>query len=126
MLWIFRSVAVVEHFAQCPVNFLTKKILTLYIRQRWLSHERSTTEGRASGPRPPRSARQRWAPNWNGVRIALGLPPSHGPKEKDQNTNRYERERGASEKLRYPIETLTTPGLHECEQGQNQPDAVAD
>ena len=55
---------------------------------------------------------------------APGLPTGHGPKKKDQHADGHERERGAREKLRYTIEALAAPGLHECEQGQNEPDAV--
>lgn len=58
--------------------------------------------------------------------VALGLPPGHGPKEKDQHADGHERERAAREKLRYTIEALAAPGLHECDQGQNEPDAVTD
>ena len=56
--------------------------------------------------------------------FALRLPRHHRAKEKDQHADGHERERGAREKLRYAIETLTAPGLHECDQGQNEPDTV--
>ena len=54
------------------------------------------------------------------------LQAGHGPKEKDQHADGHERKRGAREKLSRPIETLAAPGLHECEQSQDEPEAVAD
>ena len=60
------------------------------------------------------------------ILIAPRLQPGHGSKEKDQHADGHERERGAREKLRYPIETLTAPGLHECDQGQNESDTITD
>jgi hypothetical protein len=59
-----------------------------------------------------------------GVCPALLLPPHHRPKENDQDADGDEGERGASEKLRRPIETLAAPGLHESDERQDEPDGV--
>lgn len=54
------------------------------------------------------------------------LQTGHGSKKKDQHSDSHERERGACEKLRYSIETLAAPGLHECDQSQNESNRVTD
>ena len=58
------------------------------------------------------------------ILIAPGLQPGHGSKEKDQHADSHQCERGAREKFRYSIETLAQSGLHECDQGQDKPDAI--
>jgi hypothetical protein len=57
---------------------------------------------------------------------AFGSDADHGPKEKDQHANDHQAERSAREKLRYPIQALTAPGLHERDQSQNEPDTITD
>ena len=52
------------------------------------------------------------------------LQSGHGAKKKNQHADGHERERGAREKLRYSIETLAAPGLHESDQGENQSNGV--
>ena len=54
------------------------------------------------------------------------LPPHHGAKENDQNSDGNERERRAREKFRRSIQTLATARSHESDQRQHQAHAVTD
>ena len=69
---------------------------------------------------------QRQQANWERLKSASGDWGAQVGRAQDAAFASYERERGACEKLRYPIQALATPGLHEREQGQNKPNDVTD
>jgi len=76
---------------------------------------------RCQPPRSPRDESESYPP-----RKKARLTQDHGPQEKDQDADGDEGERAAREKLRCAIEILAALGIHKCDQGENEPEAITD